>query len=393
MPRIRVQRTFTVRLRSPKLDWKQGQVAAARERVIERAIEDLDEGELAIGCSVDGERFVAVVAKEVPVERFEQITPHLVSNAGGELVSGFEALAKSLGVAAWCLGSEDEAPSWESVYRDAGFDAHLAGGSAASVFGIAAPGASKAEVRLDIDGRVAAAVGDPERLRFLARSAVIARAGQYGSRATTDLTCDVELVGQRTLRVSGGVADVDEVVRAVLGPPVRRSSTGRVIDSWPPPSAPYWGAGSLTCAALAVGLSWSLVVPWAIVVLVIGCALAVATSLRMAKSRGAHIPTTLLGLAPAVIVIGFGTVYAVQMRGPHPGVNVRGTPHMVDALLLSFGVATTGGFLDLSPHSLMVRIEALVEMLLMVGIAGGSAFAAGRAVWRQLTRSNDFIDQ
>ena len=412
MAQMRVQRSFNVRLHGGG-DWGPAQLDVARNEILALALEETEEGGFLIEGRIDGERFVAVISKEFPVERLEQITPRLVSTAEAEIAARFDHFAGQLGEAAWHLASEDDLASkdedhetdlaWllrqsvyrQSVYRQAGFKAHLAGGNARDVLGIGAMTApSVCEVCVDVSSRVAAAVRDPEQLKSLVRSAVIDRSARFGGSLPAELGCEVDLVPPATVRVRGNVDDVREAVDAILGPPLRRSALGRVVDSWPPSAAPYWGGGTLACAAIAIALSWSLVVPWAILALVAGSVLAAGVVLMMGRRAGAYLPRILVGLSPAALVTGFAALYSVQMLGLHPGVNVPQRPaHMVDAFLLSFGVATTGGFLDLSPHSLTVRVEALVEMLLVVSLAGGSMFIAGRAVWRQLARSGGFDDQ
>lgn len=66
---------------------------------------------------------------------------------------------------------------------------------------------------------------------------------------------------------------------------------------------------------------------------------------------------------------------------------------MVDLFLLSFGVASTGGFLDLHLSGLGIRVSALLEMLLVVGVAGTSLVVAARTLVDRLAnrfeRPND----
>jgi len=95
---------------------------------------------------------------------------------------------------------------------------------------------------------------------------------------------------------------------------------------------------------------------------------------------------TALGMAPSAIVLGFAVFYGFAMRGSHPSVAITATkvPHLVDALLLSFGLASTGGFFDLGLRTLTVRVVAFAEMLLMLSIAGGSLYLAAHAVWDRL---------
>ena len=74
-------------------------------------------------------------------------------------------------------------------------------------------------------------------------------------------------------------------------------------------------------------------------------------------------------MSPAAIVLGFAVYYGLLMTGDHPSITVTSirAPHLVDAFLLSLGMASTAGFFDLSLHTTPVRVVAFAEALLAWG--------------------------
>ncbi|MGW8970126.1 hypothetical protein [Streptomyces platensis] len=130
--------------------------------------------------------------------------------------------------------------------------------------------------------------------------------------------------------------------------------------------------------------------------LVTAAAAALATlvgTLSFARRQGASISRALIGLGPALLIIRFAIFYGFFARGNAPSVVVGQQPHMVDVFLLSFGIASTGGFLDVGLHGLAVRVAALLELLLMVTVAGSSLAVAARTLWTRFSETVRRHDQ
>lgn len=165
MPVVRVARTLHVRLQGQPRKWEADQLQAARQEIVSRALSEFGQRDSIAECRLDGPRLVVAVRNELAVDQFEQITPRLIAAAESDLGPAFDELARSLGTAAWDLAHRDEGGSWESVYRDAGFEPRLSGGDARDVFGAGASVISAAEVRVDVSGPVAAVGRDPSGSR------------------------------------------------------------------------------------------------------------------------------------------------------------------------------------------------------------------------------------
>jgi hypothetical protein len=101
--------------------------------------------------------------------------------------------------------------------------------------------------------------------------------------------------------------------------------------------------------------------------------------------QGARPGRILLGLTPITIVMGFAIVYSCWAIGKTPAVIIGPPPgsaaNWVDTLLLSFDVASFGGFLDLVLQSHIVRWTAYLEMLLMGSFGGITLFRTATIVW------------
>ncbi|GAA3367084.1 hypothetical protein GCM10017744_077720 [Streptomyces antimycoticus] len=119
----------------------------------------------------------------------------------------------------------------------------------------------------------------------------------------------------------------------------------------------------------------------------------VVGTLSFARRQGASISRTLLGIGPALLIIGFAIFYGFFARGNAPSVVVGQQPHLVDVFLLSFGIASTGGFLDVGVHGLAVRVAALLGMLSMVTVAGSSLAVASRTLWIRISETVRRRDQ
>jgi hypothetical protein len=117
---------------------------------------------------------------------------------------------------------------------------------------------------------------------------------------------------------------------------------------------------------------------------VLSLAVCAATTL-WTHHDGASATGTVLALGPAMVIMSFAIIYGVLSLADEPAVSMAtGSAHLVDVYLLLFGVASTGGFLDLTLHGRAARVLALTEMLLMVSVAGGSLYVATRAAWVRL---------
>jgi hypothetical protein len=190
-----------------------------------------------------------------------------------------------------------------------------------------------------------------------------------------------------SLQISADIEGIAEGVSgALLGEPRIPRLTRRSIDRWPPYSTPYWGVGTLALAIFAVAIAAFPVTPIWLAVTALGVALAVGSALIMARLAGASVPKTALGMTPSIVVMGFAVYYGSLMRGIDPSLTIPTTkaPHLVDAFLLSIGMASTGGFFDLNLRATAVRVVAFAEMLLIVSIAGGSLYVAAGAIWDRL---------
>jgi hypothetical protein len=179
-----------------------------------------------------------------------------------------------------------------------------------------------------------------------------------------------------------GVAE--DVAAALLGEPV--GPAGRSIDRWPPASTVYWGVSTLALACFAVAIAGARITSGWLALTAIGATVAAGFAVIMARRGGASMLKTALGMSPSIIVFGFAIYYGSLMGGNNPSVTVAVSkvPHLVDAFLLSVGMASTGGFFDLGLHTTVVRVVAFAEMLLMVTVAGSSLYVGAHAVWERL---------
>jgi hypothetical protein len=174
---------------------------------------------------------------------------------------------------------------------------------------------------------------------------------------------------QLVLELESGEFGVD-VASAYLRSPrrlLRRSAPG---------AKPVWAWASTAIALLSVGLSFlvlntaTLLVLGALVAAI--TALAIVVSPRWAATRR----ITFLGIVPTLTLCAFGCAYgAISLLCPELlGVSDAPLGHLREPLLLSLGLLSTAGFLDVEIHG-WVRSVAYFEMLLAAGLAGGAAIA------------------
>jgi hypothetical protein len=243
-------------------------------------------------------------------------------------------------------------------------------------------------VDFSVEPQVAAAIRDPTHLKKLTACSVHDYYHERNKPERPD-PCQYSITQSEgpSLRITAREEGVAEgVATALLGEPRGQRPARRSIDGWPPPTTPYWGVGTLALAIFAVAIAVFRITPAWLAVTAAGTIIAVAITLIMARRDGADTPKTALGMSPSTIVLGFAVYYGLLMRGSHPSVTVTAThaPHLVDAFLLSLGMASTGGFFDIGLHTTTVRVVAFAETLLMVSVAGGSLYVGARAAWDRL---------
>ncbi len=105
-------------------------------------------------------------------------------------------------------------------------------------------------------------------------------------------------------------------------------------------------------------------------------------------ARGASTVKSCQLLAAPTVVYGFGIAYGVLLTRHPPGVSLptltEGSVSVADAILLSLGVATTGSFLDFELSSMLSRRLALIEMLLLISLAGATLYSAATSALEAL---------
>lgn len=166
----------------------------------------------------------------------------------------------------------------------------------------------------------------------------------------------------------------------------RRIRLVRPVDQWTRPVRPIASLGvlvmlAITVAFAAVRLTWV-----GLVIYAVAMAAVEGTTLVIASRSGRSLVRCLLLFAAPTIVIVYGIAYGFMMLGPGATVHVANVnrAHVSDPLMLSFGIATTGGFLDYSLTGAWPRGVALAEMLLLVSLAGGTAAALATTALRLL---------
>ncbi|WP_181649888.1 hypothetical protein [Streptomyces sp. WAC00263] len=392
MLELRVERTFSVKLLTPRTDmhWTPRQIGDAQLCVLREARSGFQAG--AVTGEITADQLTVTVRATERVLDPQQVTIHLVEAVRGGAEEMLSAFGRAITSEALRLAQSDEGSQYRSVYLNCGLrdnfwltDDHI--------FQHQSCRAEACVVTFPVSRPVAAVGRHPERLHHLVHRALIDRNARAGRTTPDPLELETAMAAKGSCRIKGPDKLVLESVRALLGTPEGLRISRRVIDTWPPGSALYWGGGSLALAVIAIVLS---IAPVAIGALVAAVAAALATlvgTLSFARRQGASIARTLLGLGPALLIIGFAIFYGFFARGNAPSIVVGQQPHMVDVFLLSFGIASTGGFLDVGLHGLAVRVAALLEMLLMVTVAGSSLAVAARTLWTRFSETVRRRDQ
>jgi len=245
-----------------------------------------------------------------------------------------------------------------------------------------------ADVEFEVSKEIAAVARDPFVLRSRVRETIL---DSYSRRrwAPSSEINGVEPVwlGAQTILLHARVRKAAEDVTAILlATAAGVEVTRRSIDRWPPSTAPYWGGGNLILAVYVIAVAWLRVTPISLLVTVAVSALAIFLVLVAARKGGAVLANVALGMAPSAVIMGCAVYYGASMIGTNPSIILTWTTsrHLVDAFLLSFGLASTGGIFDLGLRSTTSRVVALAEMLLMLSVIGTSIYRGARATWDRL---------
>lgn len=391
MLELRVERTFSVELLTSRTDMHRplGQIGDAQLRVLREARSGFQAG--AVTGEIAADRLTVTIRSTEYILDPQQVTINLVQAVRRGVEEILVAFGRAITSEALRLAQSDEDALHRSVYLNCGLSDWLLTDN--HIFQDPSCRAEACVVTFPVSRPVAAVGRHPERLHYLVHRALIDRNARTGRTTPDLLELETAMTAKGSCRIKGPDALVLESVRALLGAPEGLRTSRRAIDTWPPGSALYWGGGSLALAVTAIVLS---IAPVAIGWLVAAAAAALATlvaTLSFARRQGASIARTLLGLGPALLITGFAIFYGFFARGNTPSVVVGQPTHMVDVFLLSFGIASTGGFLDVGLHGLAVRVAALLEMLLMVTVAGSSLAVAARTLWTRFSETVRRRDQ
>ena len=370
--------------------WSADDLRAGREQVLQRALDKLEQ----VGSSVQFDSS-SLVALRVTVRAAEhvgdngEITLALLEAIARDVTDRLSDIGRAISSAQEELADRSKGARVDTVYYAAGFGWSLHGEND-HIFRRSPTTTVATSVEFSISASVAAAIRRPDQLTTKTRTAVVGRSVYLGRRPPAATTYAVALAEGPSLRIDGPNVEALDVARALLSTPRQSFTPQRVVDEWPPTAAPFWAAGSLTIALVALVSAPLSVSAGAVITIGALVLITVTGACGLARRSGASVWATLLGLAPAVIVSGFSVIYGLFACWGHGDVTTAGgaTPHMVDVYLLSFGIASTGGFLDLGIRGVAVRTFALLEMLSIVGVAGGSLLLATRAV---LTRISETI--
>jgi hypothetical protein len=317
---------------------------------------------------------------------YDQISVSLVETMLRDIDDAVEAFGGLITTTAWDVASSGPGAAADSVFFQAGLvpviwdrSAHILLSGAGHVV--------TSTVTLDVPKNVAAVGRRPEHLRALVERSIVDGYASRGRRTPRHAAYTVEMLRPTRLRVrSDADATAEDVVRSVLAAPTGRPTPPRSIDRWPPPTTPYWAGGSLVVTGYCALVGSAPVTTGWLIVSGIVLVSAVTATLTIARRNGASVPRTALGMAPVSVILGFAIVFGAFMHGMHASVTVTtASPHLVDAFLLSFGIASTGGFLDLGLRGLAARVAAFFEMLLMVSVAGSSLYTASKLAWAELS--------
>lgn len=218
--------------------------------------------------------------------------------------------------------------------------------------------------------------------RFLDRSLVDSELGWQ--QPMKDRRSTVASIVGCNLILSG--ADSVDCAERLLARPYRWR-TRRRLDTWDRSVAPLAAAGVLLIALVAVGFAPMQLTSRTLWLPALATGGIVGAALGLAIAGGRRLRPLLATLSPPVVVVGFATFYGNRMLSNPPGLvstNVAGPLRLIEPILLSVGIGTTGGFLDLSPKSAIVRWGALAEMLILVSLVGGTVYSVVAAGLREL---------
>lgn len=244
---------------------------------------------------------------------------------------------------------------------------------------------TESQVAFTLGHRLRAATSDATRLVSDVREAVEDRRDTtYSHKPLADV--DVKRAGDE-LAISSTAAphDAESLARVLLRADLVPNVPQRRIDRFVPPPTKYWSIGTLVLLALSLGIAFLPLARGWLVAFAAVTAVIASMSLYLAHRDGALVASVAVGLAIPVVVVGYAIAYGFAMLGRHPAISNTSAGHLVDPVLLSFAIATTAGFLDFGLRELWVRIAAYSEMLLVVSIAGSSAYSLARSAWSRLS--------
>lgn len=385
-PHLSLTRTYAAEFTAEALlELSTSQIHDIRAGVIARAANQLRSGNVTVkyDLTLDGNLTIEISATEY-LPTVDRITDRILADVKRYADEAFRPLSENMVAAITQFLAADRAVKGRLGTYDESYFRFMR----TSFFGMTPLRIVTSAVDFSVESRVAAAARDRRRLNLLAEGSVLdyfernyrarPRPNQYtitqNKRSSLQVASDEE-----------GVAE--DVSAALLGESRGSRAARRSLDRWPPATTPYWGVGTLASAIFALAISAFGITPIWLAVTALGAAVTVGSALMMARRAGASMPKTALGMSPSVIVLAFAVYYGSLMLGSHPSVIVAATtaPHLVDAFLLSLGMASTGGFFDLALRATAVRVAAFAEMLLMVSVAGGSLYAGARAAWDRLS--------
>jgi hypothetical protein len=243
--------------------------------------------------------------------------------------------------------------------------------------------ASRPEARIQVplteeDAAVLATDADAQRTverAIYARTAFVADqaeqlTGLEGVRHPRHLT----IVSPRSTATAVAIA------RAYLTAP-RTPPSASVL----PAPVPVWAWASAAIASLTFGLSWAPLTTATLCTLAAAVIAVAALAVWFAPRFRAKRSTTVWGVAPALLLVGFACVYAALIVAGSDRIAFEGDApeHVRDPLLLSLSLLSTDGLLD-SRVVGWVRSIAYLEMLLLAALAGGAGTVAVRNASRRL---------
>jgi hypothetical protein len=245
---------------------------------------------------------------------------------------------------------------------------------------------SERVVRFDLGVPLRAATSDRDRLNAYVAAALAQERAGWRAPDLKLRSVVVERAGEcLVVRSSRSRESAEDVARALLAPAARWIPRQRRLDAWPPTSVRYWSRAGLCLVVLALAAA---PLPLSVVsVSAVGLAtFAIAVlACRFARDAGARVAPTALGIAAPLVILAFGLVYGLAMElGSGSITTPNDSDRLVEPFLLSLAVATTAGFLDFALEASWVRLVAFVEMLTIIGVAGGSAYTLARGASSRL---------